>query len=77
MPSSRQTPGEANTGAMKPPTIASRLWDWSLTTFMRTSNVCRNHTATLATKMIVNALVTNPLALSHASMSVVLIPGRR
>ncbi len=62
---------------MKPPTIASRLWDWSLTTFMRTSNVCRNHTATLATKMIVNALVTNPLALSHASMSVVLNPGRR
>ena len=41
------------------------------------SNVCRNQMTTLAAKMIVNARVMKSLALSHASMTVVLALGRR
>ena len=47
------------------------LCDWSLTTLKRMSNVCRNQLATVAAKITVQALVTKPLALSHARRSVV------
>lgn len=41
------------------------------------SNVCRNQITTEAAKMMVNALVIKPLALSHASNSVVFALGMR
>ena len=43
----------------------------------RTSKVCRNQMATLARKMIVNALVRKSFALSHARRSVVAALGIR
>ena len=64
-------PSGANTGAIRPPMPASMLCDWSLTTLKRMSNVCRNQMATVAAKITVKALVTKPLALSHARRSVV------
>ena len=53
------------------------LSDWSLTTLSWISKVCRNQMTTLAAKMIVKARVMKSLALSHASMTVVLADGRR
>ena len=70
-------PSGAKTGARRPPSPARRDSDWSATTFRRMSKVCRNQMTTLAAKMMVNALVMKPLALSQASSSVVLGLGRR
>ena len=41
------------------------------------SNVWRNQMTTVAAKMMVKALVIKSLALSHASITVVLTLGRR
>ena len=70
-------PSGANTGAMMLPRPASRLCDWSATTLKRISNVCRNQMTTVAAKIMVKALVMKSLALSHASITVVLTLGRR
>ena len=70
-------PSGAKMGEMADPMMASRLCDWSATMLRRTSKVCRNQMATLARKIIVNALVRKSLALSQARRSVVPALGMR
>ena len=62
---------------MRPPRLASILCDWSVTSLNRTSKVCKNQMATDAAKIMVNALVMKPFALSHASCRVVFALGMR
>ena len=70
-------PSGEKMGEMAEPMMASRLCDWSETMLSRTSKVCRNQMATLARKMIVNALVRKSFALSQARRSVVPALGMR
>ena len=48
-------PSGAKTGAIRLPSIASRLLSAEAATLRRRSNVCKNQMITVATKMMVNA----------------------
>ena len=60
-------PRGANTGAIKPASIASRLSWESATTLSRLSKVCRHHITMVATNITVNASAGNPLPFSQSN----------
>ena len=70
-------PSGANSGAIRRPSAASRLWALSDTTLRRRSNVCKNQMTIVAVKMIVNARTMKSLALSHISSSTERSEGKR
>ena len=70
-------PRGANSGASSPPSMASRLWDESVTTFSRASKVCKNQIRMDARKITVKARVRKSLALSQISWPTFLALGSR
>ncbi|CDA89846.1 unknown [Firmicutes bacterium CAG:238] len=60
-------PSGANTGAITPASIASRLFCESDTTFSLVSNVCRHQITIVATKITVKALSRKSFAFSQSS----------
>ena len=75
----RQSPSPrgANRGAMAPETTARMLWAESETMFICRSKLCRNHTATVAMRMMEKARCKKSLAFSHSSWVTFFSPGRR
>ena len=70
-------PSGLKIGASKCPSMASRLFALSVTTFNRLSNVCKNQMIIDARKIIVNALSKKSLAFSHINSRTLLKDGKR
>lgn len=70
-------PSGLKIGAIKCPSIASKLFALSVTTFNLLSNVCKNHIIIEARKIIVKALSKKSLAFSHIKSNTLLNDGKR
>ena len=71
------SPSGANSGAIHPATIASRLFSGSSTIVRLVPKDCKNHTTIVAMKMTVNARTRKSLVLSHTRCPTLFALGMR